>query len=349
MCRAVRSAALVCLLLASASVHAQAAPSTPAPTPKAPSQAQSPGSEPPPAITFGEEVSVETVLVPVAVRSHKGFVADLKGKNFTLWVDGRHVPIESFQQEQTAPLSLIVLQDLSGSMAQLGKLGESRNMLACLLDHAREQDELALASFAGGQTRVEVPLTHDPEPLRESLAIWDAYGTTALYDAVSWLPDISTGAKGLKRAAILVTDGIDNDSHMTPEAARDLVRRAELPVFVVGLETPGDEPAAREGTSTVRYDQLLEDLARTTGGRYYALAESRQVPEVCSAILSELRHQYVLGFSVTGYGRRSFHPIQVAVSGRGGRSTVVYRQGYTGTKPAALERPPGQGTQERSH
>jgi hypothetical protein len=140
---------------------------------------------------------------------------------------------------------------------------------------------------------------------------------------------MSLGSSGVKRAAILVTDGIDNASELTPVQARTLVERAELPVYVLAL--PGRELV--DDAATFRYADLLEDLAAATGGQYYPLHGPGDARRTCAAILGELRHRYVLGFSVSGVGPSTYHPISVEVRGRGRRSNLVHRRGYRGTAP----------------
>ncbi|HEV8629257.1 MAG TPA: VWA domain-containing protein, partial [Thermoanaerobaculia bacterium] len=277
--------------------------------------------------------SVEMVMVPVALRGEKAGER-LPRDRFQLKVDNRLVKIESFENDGGAPLSLIFLQDLSGSMAEEEKMGTSREALDCFLDTARKGDEVALATFAGGRTEVDVPLTANVGALREAMDLWDPYGTTGLYDAVAMLPEMSVGSNGAKRAAVLVTDGVDNVSAIPPSQAQELVRSAELPVYVLALP-PRDEELAPKGT--YRYGDLLEQLAQVTGGRYYDLHDPAEARRTCAAILGELRHQYVLGFSVTGNGPSTYHAIHVQVRGAGKKVSLIHRRGYRGTAPSAAE------------
>ena len=286
---------------------------------------------PPEELTFGGDVSVNLVLVPTVVRSRKGYVRDLRKREFRLFVDSREVPLELFERGATAPLSLVWLQDLSGSMAHLGKLDASRVALSFFLGRQRAGDEYALATFAGGQTRVEVPFTDAVDVIGESMEVWEGWGTTALYDAVSWLPEISLDADRFKRAAVVVTDGVDNASAVSPDEARDIVSRAELPVYVLGLAGY----ATSRDDETFRYADLLELLADGTGGRYYSVTNADDVRRACAAILAELRHQYLLGFSALGDGTEEYHPIRVDVKRR--RSRVLHRRGYRGGDPVALD------------
>jgi Mg-chelatase subunit ChlD len=205
----------------------------------------------------------------------------------------------------------------------------STEALDCFVDTLRSGDEMALATFASGRTEVEVPLAREATAIREAMALWKPWGTTGLFDAVSLLPEMALGSAGVKRAAVLVTDGIDNASELTPVQARALVERAELPVYVLAL--PGRELV--DEAPAFRYEDLLRDLADATGGQYYPLQGPGDARRTCAAILGELRHRYVLGFSVSGVGPSTYHPIAVEVRGRGARSSLVHRRGYRGTAP----------------
>lgn len=277
---------------------------------------------------YGETYSVEVVMVPVSVRGAKPGQR-FPESAFSLRVDRRPVTIESFEDDLEAPLSLVFLQDLSGSMADPGKMEASSEALDCFVDTLRSGDEMALATFASGRTEVDVPLAREPTAIREAMAMWKPWGTTGLFDAVSLLPEIALGGVGVKRAAVLVTDGIDNASELTPVQARALVERAELPVYVLAL--PGRELI--DEAPAFRYEDLLRDLAGATGGQYFPLQDRADARRTCAAILAELRHRYVLGFSVSGVGPSTFHPIAVEVRGRSPRSSLVHRRGYRGTAP----------------
>ena len=106
--------------------------------------------EPPePNMAFTEVVSVEWISIPVVVRTGGAYVSDLGQDSFQLLIDGRPVSIEGFEGGPEAPISLIFLQDLSGSMALQGKLERSREAVGHFLADANGEDQFAMASFAG--------------------------------------------------------------------------------------------------------------------------------------------------------------------------------------------------------
>lgn len=280
---------------------------------------------------FEEVVAVGYVLVPVVVRTPSGFADRLDKEDFTLRVDGRKVAIESFERRAEAPASLVFLQDLSGSMATNSKLDVSRRALDYFLDRSLPGDEFALATFASGTGQIDVPFTTDRLPLDETSRRWRGWGTTALHDAIAWLPDIAEGAKNPRRFALLITDGEDNASQIPPEAARELVRRAQVPVYVLGLEAGNPFELNREGEKLYRYADVLQLLALQSGGRYYPISVPQDLDLTLQAISEDLRHQYVLGFS-TGAGASAYRKIEVQVSGK--ERSVFSRRGYQGLPPA---------------
>jgi Ca-activated chloride channel homolog len=283
-----------------------------------------------PAARFTEEVAVGYVLVPVVVRSGARYVKNLDRGDFQLLVDGRPVAIDSFEYRLEAPASVMVLQDLSGSM-EGRSLEHSREAVRFFLDKALPGDELALATFAGEGLEVEVPFTSDLGALRESIRLWKGWSTTALHDAVTAIPTLSQTGKNPKRFAILITDGLDNASKIAPEAARELVRQAQVPVYVLGMATGDPFQINAEGKKIYRYADVLNLLATTTGGRYYSISGPAELQKALAAILDDLRHQYVLGFATTEGPSRQ-RDVQVQV--KAGDRTVLFRRGYKGPPPA---------------
>lgn len=297
--------------------------------------------------TFADQVSVSWVLVPVVVRSAGGYVGELVKKDFRLSVDGRSVPIESFDSSHDAATSLVWLQDLSGSMANGDKLEASRTAFRYFVERARPEDEFAIATFAGGLIEVEVPFTSDHEALLEAARRWQGYGTTTLHDAVSFLPEISDQGRHRKRAVVLVSDGVDNASVLSPADSRLIVREAQLPVYVLGFTTAdprdlkrlrlfehnGEEDAPdTELEESFHFARLLHRLARATGGRFLWVTDPAAIEQGSAALLNELRHQYVLGFPARETPRK-YRKIDVKVEHRR-KAEILHRQGYYGGVPA---------------
>ena len=278
---------------------------------------------------FREEVSVGWVLVPFSVRNRRGFVADLEPREVRLTADGEPVTPDSFERGAEATFELVLLQDLSGSMALGGKLEASRRAFDCFLDRLRPGDRYAVATFAGRSLTVEIPFTGDHTPGLEAAAAWQPYGVTALHDAVARLPEIRATGRAAG-AAVLVTDGAENASDLDPEEAREIVRGARLPVYVLSLARRHEiSPADGED-----YAVILRRLAAATGGRYLPITAAGELAEACRSVIDELRSRYVLGFPTAG-GESRWRRLTVEVKRRG--VEIRARAGYHGPPPATVE------------
>ncbi len=282
---------------------------------------------------FREEVSVGYVLVPIVARSRSGIAERLGEEDFRLRVDGRPVRIESFESGAAAPIGILFLQDLSGSMGIGSKLELSRDLVRCVLDLERPGDEFAIASFSDRKLFVEVPFPGSRDTVLEIAAGWEGYGRTALHDAVAWLPDLVHSRSSPRRAVVLVTDGVDNASALAAGAAREEIRQAEVPVHVIGLETGSIYALDSEGDKVHRLADTLHLIGWATGGSYRSVESPSDVRQACREIVEELRHQYVLGFSTRADGQPGRHEIDVEVPGKEKKLQLRHRRSYEGKLP----------------
>lgn len=280
---------------------------------------------------FEDKVSVSYILVPVIARTKGGYVQDLVAEDFHLKVDGRTVPFESFEVAGSAPVSVIFLQDLSGSMANADKLRFSRIVVGQLLAGAQTGDQFAMASFADDRLSLDIPFTDDPEVIDQEIGSWTPWGVTALHDAVSGLPELTHDRQSAKQAAILITDGADNSSLLTPNEAREQVRQAELPVYVLGLSTGDPLTLDRDGSKLHRYADILNLLAHLTGGQYFWVTDIEEAIAASKTIAADLRHQYVLGFSTSDEDDIAYR--QIEVFSRKKKVQLSFRRGYRGPPP----------------
>ena len=285
----------------------------------------------PPRLGFGDEVSVSWVLVSVVVSGRNEPVAGLDREDFELLIDGRGIAVESFEGHHAGPISVLVLQDTSGSMANGGSERSSRELARALLSAATPGDQYALATFAGRSTTLAVSFTDDVALLEAAIDAWMPWGTTALHDAIAWLPNIGMDRHHPRRAALLLTDGADNDSRLAAETARGIMARTEIPVYV--LHFSGRRPRSRNESALGPQENELAALSRATAGRYLRVFDGEDVEEVVRSIGAGLRQQYVLGFPVSSDDSSENHDIEVRVHGK--KHHIRHRLSYHGAAPAA--------------
>ena len=256
---------------------------------------------------------VQLVLLPTTVTDSKGRpVAGLRSGDFRLTEDGRPRPIEYFATEADAPVSLAFLLDLSGSMRQETRLPEAKQAISAFVDSLGRKDRFGLIGFADKQVSWITDFTSNVRMFKARLGLQEAYGQTALYDALAACPGLVEETTPARKAIVLFTDGLDNASSLPALQAMQIARRVPVPIYAVSfIHIPREmmSPESREALL------LLERFSRETGGLLFTVQNDEELHEAASRIQQDLRLQYVLGFQPDRRdGDRRFHRIQIETS-----------------------------------
>ena len=249
------------------------------------------------------EYVVRAITLAVTVQDSKGrYVNNLTEKDFTIYENNKRKGITYFLHDFSAPLSLTVLLDVSGSMALENKMAECKVVLRDLATRLlRPRDEIALLVFADGEVEVAAKHATDKSEFLRVLDKTEAYGQTALNDAVAVSPEFATRARNEKRALLLITDGIENDSQSTPEQALEIARRVDVPIYIVGYKIPRNEQLAAHkraaGLTSAGIIETLTKFSRATGGKAWFLNEATDLADVVQEIRNEQAHQYIIGYT----------------------------------------------------
>jgi len=250
------------------------------------------------------DVTVTGVTIAVTVQAKNGrYINDLEQKDFTIYENSEKKTITYFQHDQNAPLSLTVLLDVSGSMALENKFEECRAALHILVERLLSpKDEVALLVFADGQVEVASQHSADKTEFLKKLDGERAYGKTALNDAVAVSPEFATRAKNEKRALLLITDGIENDSQVSATQALQIARRADVPIYVIGYKIPlAEEILAKHkrasGLTTGGIVETLNRFAIATGGKAFFVDNTEKLLAAVREIKTEQSHQYLIGYT----------------------------------------------------
>jgi len=279
-------------------------------------------------------VSVGYVMVPFVLTDLKGKpVADLREKDVTLLVDGQPVLTDLFSRSDDAPVSFTILLDASGSMGLVGKMEGARAAVYALVQQRLSGDDFSLYVFSSGEVREIVPFTPDTAILLAAIDAVIPQGRTAFYDALARMPDRTLLGRNGSRAIILLTDGIDNASTLTRDDLAALLEGVDVPVYPIGLRSPGAPLAPPPGVTpeAMMNLEILAHVARLSGGLLSIVDEPPQLPAAITRIEKDLRSQYLLGFTPSGAGPIRFRRITLRLSGSA--RPVRVRAGYRGTLP----------------
>ena len=227
------------------------------------------------------EVTLTVVVPPEAVAAPGETPAFTVTENGAPIVD---VAIESLARERQ-PIDVVLLMDTSGSMK--GRpLEDARAAAIRFVDSMGAEDRIAVVAFSSEPTVLQ-EFTADRTRLRAVIGSLTASGETALYDGLVRAAALATDSPASERYIVALSDGGDTLSINPADNAAQAMVRASVPVYAVALESPEYDPAT------------LETIARVSGGRMIAIAESGGLAEVYASIAEEVQLRYRLIFTST--------------------------------------------------
>jgi len=300
-----KMASLIMLVLFAASATAQSPPSaassaaaqpaqqppqaaTPPPSSPPPADPASPGDTTIPTIrTFTNEVNV----VFVVTDKHGKRITDLKQSDFHILDDNKPPEIiRSFNSEANLPLQMGLLIDASNSVRDRFKF-EQEAAIEFLNQTVRPHYDSAFVLGFDVVQEVTQDFTDDTGKLASGVRELHPGGGTALYDAIfaACRDKLLKAPKStnVRRAIILLSDGDDNQSHVTREEAIEMAQRAEAVIYAISTNVSGTKSQS---------DKVLERIADATGGRAFFPFQIRDVVNDFAEIQEELRSQYAVSY-----------------------------------------------------
>lgn len=160
---------------------------------------------------------------------------------------------------------------------------------------ARVHDRIGVIAFSG-EALTQVPLTSDREVLEAAVA---NLHTAMLEDGTAIGTGIATAANrlatvpGESKVIILLTDGENNRGRVDPRTAAAAAAQLGIRIYTIGVGTEGEAPVPTgRGRQGLRYqmlpvridEELLTDVARTTGGRYFRATDDASLGRIYEQI-----------------------------------------------------------------
>ncbi len=274
-----------------------------------------------------QEVAVRLVLLPASVEDRRGrLVKGLTAGDFSLTDENVPQHIKYFSVESDEPVAIAFVLDVSGSMRLSGKIDAAKEAIRFFVDQLRPQDRFALICFADDQVSWVTEFTSDHQRFLERLMVQEGYGQTALNDAMAAIPKLVDESTTGRKAIVLITDGVDNASKLTMEQSVVTARKVEVPIFTVGFSTLPWEN--RKRVNDLGFNMaVLRLFADETGGALFVVQDPDELKEAVSRISTELRHQYLIGYS-PGLERWDGGFRSIELQAAGGRYLVRTRKGY---------------------
>ncbi|HEY1676905.1 MAG TPA: VWA domain-containing protein [Candidatus Sulfotelmatobacter sp.] len=276
---------------APAATPAQQQPATPSVTPPEQQQPTDQNTPPDDAVVTIRVPSNEVNVVFTVTDKHGRRITDLKQSDFTIEDDNKPPQeVRSFHAETNLPLQVGLLIDASNSVRDRFKF-EQESAIEFLNQTIHPRYDQAFVVGFDVTPEVTQDFTDNTEKLAKGVHELRPGGGTALYDAIYFAcrDKLLKTAKGtpVRRAIILLTDGDDNQSHVTREEAIEMAQRAEAIIYTISTNVSGTKGPG---------DKVLERIADATGGRAFFPFQIRDVANAFAEIQDELRSQYAVSY-----------------------------------------------------
>jgi Ca-activated chloride channel family protein len=276
---------------ASTPTAGQSAPTPNTQPPAPPAQTDnSAKSEPDDSLTTLKTTVNEVRVVFTVTDRHGRYIKDLKSGDFKVFDDQKLAELRSFRSETDLPLQVGLLVDASNSVRDRFKF-EQESAIEFLNQTIHPRKDQAFVVGFDVTPEVTQDFTDNTESLAHGVHELRPGGGTALYDALYFAcrDKLLRAPKGepVRRAIILLSDGDDNQSHVTREEAIEMAQRAEAIIYTISTNVSGTKGAG---------DKVLERIADATGGRAFFPFQIRDVANAFAEIQDELRSQYALSY-----------------------------------------------------
>jgi Ca-activated chloride channel family protein len=266
---------------------------------------------------------VKMVLVPVSVTDRRGAsVNGLEQKSFTVLEDKVPQKIVSFSNDDS-PCSVGVVLDISGSMRNT--LGAAKEVVRAFLRTTNKEDEFLLLTVST-QPAVTPGFTTDVADVEQSIGTTKPGGMTALIDTVYLGLNRMREARQPRRALLILSDGIDNQSRYSQSELLRVALEADVQIYTVIFDTgaaggstggsvpfrpsmiakPGARGPAQQGP------EMLETLAERTGGLHFHVRNQADANEAVTNAGQAIRNEYLIGYQPSDSGSSGkWHRVQV--------------------------------------
>lgn len=317
-CLSVFSLVLLAVLLFPALGHStvEQGASQPAPEQKA-QTVQKPPQNP------DDRIKLETRLVSLTITVSDPFgrfVTGLSKEMFEVYDENVRQEIALFSDED-APLTLGIVYDVSGSMNDLTQ--RSFAALKKFFATSHEDDEYFVVAF-NDKPKLVQDFTSSPNEIINKTVFVKAKGSTALYDATYLAVEKVKQGRHPKRALLILSDGLENNSRYSGKELRNLLKEADVQVYSIGW------------TQLFEGSGILKMLSEWSGGRAFFPYDDGAVGDIYTRIAVMLRHQYVIGFYPTDTSAKTqWRDVRVKVNApKGlGRLSLSYKKGYQAFAP----------------
>lgn len=206
--------------------------------------------------------------------------------------------VNQFTQVKAEGYDLLVAVDISASMLAvdmstayktISRLDATKEVVGKFVK-SRIGDRIGLISF-GESAYLHVPLTLDTlsvSKMLDDMVPGMAGNATAIGDAIGLAVRTLRNRPEGSRVLILLTDGEDNASSISPLVAAKLAKEYGIKIYTIGIGKKGAVPFPTNfGYQMVNVsidEELLKSIAETTGGQYFLATDKNALESIYEKI-----------------------------------------------------------------
>ena len=243
----------------------------------------------------GQSPTPQVLLPLVAVDHHGDPVSDLTAESLTV-SDNKTIVSSGLRllRGGDLPLRLGILIDTSNSQRNNDLYEAAVKGVKDFVNDTlgRDQDRVFFELFS---TTVEAtPLLTKAQLSGVSLPL-QVGGATALYDAIALACTDRIGRSEwqspVRRVVVILSDGQDNQSHITRAKAEAFPVSSGVLVFAISTNSSGTQ---------LKGDNVLEKTSKATGGMAYTGVSRRNIPKIFAQVREQIEAMYYVTYVPPG-------------------------------------------------
>ena len=209
---------------------------------------------------------------------------------------------------QAKEATVVMAIDVSDSMDQTdvlpSRMVAAKEAAQAFVGKLPEGYRIGLVTFAGRASVAVVPSSQRGRLEAAISSLTTSRGTVigdGLSSALDAIQADRSANGGAAAAVVLLSDGVDTGSQVTPERAAERAQAMEIPVFTVVLRGQTPPGGATASGSPAGGGSLLEQLSRTTGAQAFSAQSAGELTQVYETLGAQLSYDLAVGGSAKAF------------------------------------------------
>lgn len=238
-----------------------------------------------------------TGMSPLAVIRHLPFACRIGALSLIIVCLARPRSSSQMEKVDTEGIDIVLAMDVSTSMLARDftpdRISAAKD-IAIEFISSRPSDRIGIVVFAG-ESYTQCPLTTDRATL---INMMKEVQTDLIEDGTAIGNGLATAVARMmdsdakSRVVILLTDGVNNRGEIAPETAAEIAKTYGIRVYTIGVGANGTAPYPVmtpwgpdvQNVEVEIDEQLLQNIADATGGRYFRATDNTKLSEIYSEI-----------------------------------------------------------------